>query len=482
MKRIYISIVVLLFSFACLEAQFLKDPPKNIIIMIADGWGFNQVLISNYYETGKDSATVYESFPVKLAIVHSPAMTGDYSKKSEKSSLSWENGYNSGLAWSDFNYMAKGFTESAASATALATGVKTYNGAIGVDLSGKPLLNVTEQAKSMNKAAGVVSTVSWVDATPAGFTTHNIYRKNHAEIARDMLIDSRLDVLMGCGSPTYNNNGQPTKAESQYANYSPDKETFEALAKGNAAEFPLPSSSGSRTVRSIDEDDTPDAWTFIDTKEQFLDLMATKTPPKRVCGMPRVYSTLQEQRKDAPQQSKPYQVPLNPNLPNLSEMTLGALNVLRNNKNGFFLMSEGGAVDWANHDNSLPTMIEEMRDFNRAVADVVKWIEKNSSWEETLLIVCGDHECGYITGPYQGNNSPVSNPVINMGAGMVPRAKYNSKNHSNQPIPLFAKGKYAEIFNLLADETDKVRGRYIQNSEIAQAVFLLWGKSSLPAK
>lgn len=482
MKRVIISIVVLLFSFVCLEAQFVKNPPKNIIIMIADGWGFNQILISNYYETGKDSATVYESFPVKLAIVHSPAMTGDYSPKTEKGSLSWENGYSSGLAWSDFNYMAKGFTESAASATALATGVKTYNGAIGVDVSGKPLLNVTEQAKLMSKAAGVVSTVSWVDATPAGFTTHNTYRKNHAEIARDMLIDSRLDVLMGCGNPTYDNDGKPTKTESQYANYSPDKATFEALAKGGATEYPLPSSTGSRTVRSIDDDGSPDAWAFIDTKEQFLDLMVTNAPPKRVCGMPRVYTTLQQRRKDAQKQSRPYQVPLNPNLPNLSEMALGALNVLKNNKNGFFLMAEGGAVDWANHDNSFSTLAEEMRDFNRAVAEVTKWIEKNSSWDETLLIVCGDHECGYITGPQLGNNSPASNPVVNMGAGTLPKAKYNSTNHSNQPIPFFAKGKYADIFNLLADETDKVRGRFIQNSEIAQAVFLLWGKSSLPAK
>ena len=482
MKKIFALMACLALSFACLEAQFVKNPPKNIIIMIADGWGYNQILVSNYYETGKDSANVYESFPVKLAIVHSPAMTGDYSTKTGVGLLSWENGYNSGLAWTDFKYMAKGATESSASATALATGVKTYNGAIGVDINKNRLLNVTEQAKSMNKAAGVVTTVSWVDATPAGFTAHNESRKNHSEIARDMLIDSRLDVLMGCGNPNYDNDGKPTSAEAHYGKYSLDKATFEALRQGNTIEYSLASPTGRTTVRSVDQDDTPDPWTFIETKEQFLELTTTTTTPKRVCGMPRVYTTLQQYRSGATNEEKPFQVPLNPNLPNQSEMTLGALNVLKNNPNGFFLMSEGGAVDWANHENSLPTMVEEMREFNRAVAEVTKWIEKNSSWEETLLIVCGDHECGYITGPQEGNNSPLSNPVINMGAGSLPKARYNSPGHSNQPIPLFAKGRYSEIFNLLADEVDQVRGRYIQNSEIAQAVFLLWGKSSMPAK
>ena len=87
-----------------------------------------------------------------------------------------------------------------------------------------------------------------------------------------------------------------------------------------------------------------------------------------------------------------------PIVPNLALMTKGALNVLDNDPDGFFLMVEGGAVDWANHANQLGRLIEEQNDFNDAVDVAIEWIKANGGWEKNLLIVTGDHECGYLTG------------------------------------------------------------------------------------
>ena len=89
-------------------------------------------------------------------------------------------------------------------------------------------------------------------------------------------------------------------------------------------------------------------------------------------------------------------------MPTLTEMSLAALNVLDNDPDGLYLMIEGGAVDWAAHANQSGRMIEEAIEFERAVEAVLDWVQTNSNWGETLLIVTGDHETGYLTGPDSG--------------------------------------------------------------------------------
>ena len=117
-------------------------------------------------------------------------------------------------------------------------------------------------------------------------------------------------------------------------------------------------------------------------------------------------------------------------------------------------------------------MIEEMSDFNKAVDAVVKWVESNSSWDETLVIVTSDHECGYLCGP---DSDPDHMPVVNNGKGKMPGMEWYHDGHTNQLVPFFAKGAGSNIFHLFADEMDMQRGPYINNTEIAQAIFLLWG-------
>ena len=88
-----------------------------------------------------------------------------------------------------------------------------------------------------------------------------------------------------------------------------------------------------------------------------------------------------------PVAANPSGVAFNPNVPSLETMTRGALAYLSQDPNGFFVMIEGGAVDWAAHANNTARIIEEQVDFNRSVAAVVEWVEQNSSWDETLVIV-----------------------------------------------------------------------------------------------
>ena len=131
-------------------------------------------------------------------------------------------------------------------------------------------------------------------------------------------------------------------------------------------------------------------------------------------------------------------------------------------------MIEGGAVDWAGHANQSGRLIEEQEDFNAAVEAVCKWVEENSSWSETLVIVTGDHEAGYLTG-----TNGVNDEVSNNGEGVMPTMAWNSGDHTNQLIPFYAKGCGAEIFKKLADEKDPVRGNYINNTEMMDAILAL---------
>ena len=126
-------------------------------------------------------------------------------------------------------------------------------------------------------------------------------------------------------------------------------------------------------------------------------------------------------------------------------------------------------------------MVEEMINFNRAIAAAVEWVETSSSWDETLLIITADHETGYLTGPGSGNVTQpdgtmeaVYNPLVNNGAGNMPGHDWNSGGHVNTLVPFCAKGAGSDLLLQYADDWDPNRGYYINNTEFAQLVFRLW--------
>jgi len=411
--------------------------PKNVIIMIADGGGFNHYKSADYYNCGRSPCQPYERFPVRLAM----------------STYPYGGSYDSNLAWASFDYVDKGATDSAAAATAMATGIKTYNAAIGVDVHKKPVLNLVERAEQLGKSTGVVTSVPFSHATPAGFVAHNPKRDDYQGIAKQMINDSPVDVVMGCGNPDYDSSGSSTNSpDYKYVNSS----DWSALKSGSAG-------------GDADGDGIPDHWKLIQTRTEFQ-LLASGETHKRVFGVPQVFETLQQGRKGNAY-AAPYIVPFTQTVPALEEMTKAALNVLDDDPNGFFVMIEGGAVDWAAHNNQSGRLIEEMNEFNKSIETVIHWVNTNSDWNDTLVIVIADHETGHLTGSGSGQTW---NDIISNGPGKLPAMEWHSKNHTNSLVPFFAKGPGAEKFTETLDGNDPVRGPYIDNTDIANTIFALW--------
>lgn len=417
--------------------------PKNVIVLIGDGMSYNQLDLTSLYENGTANwqvavdpvagtlehvpgtpAQVYESFDVQVGIT----------------TYSYFGGYEPSLAWSDFAYLNLKPTDSAAAATAMAAGVKTYDAAIGVDVDGSPVELVTERASSLGKATGVVTSVPYSHATPAGYAAHEASRNSYTAITDDYLA-SEIDVVFGAGHPMYTDSHSPRAARYQYVS---------ASAWANLTTGATP-------------------FAFIEDKADFEDLAIAETTPERVFGVAQVASTLQQGRSGNAQ-ATPYEVPLN-DVPDLATLTRGALNILDEDADGLFLMVEGGAIDWAGHANQAGRMIEETREFNAAVEAVVDWVETESSWRDTLVIVTGDHETGYLTGP--GSN-PGWTPMTGV-AGQVAALQWNSGNHTNTLLPLFAQGAGAKELERLADGVDPVRGAYLDNTDVANVLLTdLW--------
>jgi alkaline phosphatase len=432
-KSSYVFLLLLVISLILFMPPSCRRAPRplNIILMISDGCGYNCFDLASLYQYGQTGAQVYDSFPVRFAVsTHSASSTP----------------YDPQQAWASFDFVLSDPTDSAAAATAMATGVKTNDNTVCIDPEGTRLTSIVELAEELGKKTGTVTSVTFCHATPASFLAHAVSRYKYGDIARQIIHESPADVVMGCGHPLYNRSGQPV--EEPDFRYVGDQETWEAILRGESG-------------ADADLDGCPDPWTVIQTAEAFR-LMIEGPAPSRVFGIAPTYRTLQQER-EGDEQADPFDVPLVQTVPTLSEMALAALNVLDDDPDGFFLMIEGGAVDWACEDNQTGRLIEEQIFFNKAVEAVVEWIEINSRWEDTLLIVTSDHETGYITGPGSGKDWK---PLVNKGKGKVPEMEWHHDYHTNSLVPLYAKGYGSERFAALADETDPVCGFYLDNTEI----------------
>jgi alkaline phosphatase len=438
--------------------------------MISDGCGYNHVLATDYY-LGRTQ--VYEEFPVRVAVSTHPhqgghlppvetSTAGDRSREGGAESSNESLGYDPSATWQDFDYSANPLVspDSASAATAMASAVKTYPGAIGVGPTGVGLELVTERAESLGKATGVVTSVQWSHATPAAFVAHNDDRYNYTAIAQMMILESKTDVIMGAGNPDFDDDGAPGTGDASYVGGA------DLWAQLKDADPDTPA------VADADGDGVADPWTLLETQSQFHTLATAATTPRRVLGTVQVHHTLQQARSGEGT-APPYAVPLNPNLPTLATLARGALNVLDENPEGFFLMIEGGAVDWASHANQTGRMIEEQIGFNRAVDAVIEWIESHSGWNETLLMVTSDHETGMLWGPGSGTVKGEAHfaPLVDNGAGRVPGVSWGTTHHTSQLVPLYAKGSACELLTEYAESTDPVRGPYIDNTGIALLLF-----------
>ncbi|MFC2107039.1 alkaline phosphatase [Bacteroidota bacterium] len=454
------------------KAKKAEYYPKNIILMISDGCGENHILATNYFIDGEAESQPYQQFDVKLFMSTYPAITSKVQGNNDIKN--YNTGYSSEPVWTDYKYVMQGYTGSSAAATAMYTGKKTAMLSVSVALDSSNLKTIADRAFELGKSIGVVSSVQYSHATPACLGAHNINRQNYVQIANEMIIDSKLSVIMGCGNPYYNGNAELSDTVIESA-YTGGIGTWNNLKNG-VITFDSTTVNGNNIVQDIDGDEKPDPWILINDSMDFVNLADGKTP-KRVIGIPNVNLTLQVARRidERVEGTLPFEFANNKNVPLLEDMTKAALNILDNNKNGFLVMIEGGAIDWAAHANVIERVIEEENDFNNSVKAVMQWVEENSNWDETLLIVTADHETGYLVGPDFPGEDMINNfNVTNNGKGKLPGYKFLSGSHTNHLVPLYAKGAGSELFKRYADEVDYNNGDYINNTEIAQTVFTLW--------
>ena len=247
-------------------------------------------------------------------------------------------------------------TDSSAAGTALSTGVKTYNGAIGMDDRKEPLQTIAEKAKKAGKKVGVATSVSVDHATPAAFYAHQPDRNMYYEIATD-LPKANFDFYAGAGFL---------------------KPTTTADKKEAPSIFPMFEEAGYTLARG-----------YNDFKAK----------------APQAQKMILIQEEGANVSCLPYAIDRKKDDLTLAQITESAIEFLTKEKNkGFFLMVEGGKIDWACHSNDAATVFNEVADMDEAIKVAYEFYKKHP--KETLIVVTADHETGGIalgTGKYALN-------------------------------------------------------------------------------
>lgn len=400
----------------------LRAAPRNIILMIGDGMGPDIVAAAGAYRFGADHWKFGGRQKLTLESLerHYYVMTGSGSGK----------GYDCTWNGGNRDYPKAGATDSAASATAMATGVRTYDGAINVDMEKRPLESITALARAIGLKTGVVTSVLFFDATPAVYAdAHSAGRGNMKEIIAEILTKSRPDVLMGAGNP----DSAPAEAAPLFA-----KEEWEAI-KGGMSPF-----------------------TLVQDRAEFTALVGKPTAGK-VLGLFRSASALTARNADGRG--------ADPTQPTLAEMTRAALATLAN-PNGFVLMVEGGAIDKNAHPNKLDATVGETLAFDEAVGAALEWIAAHGGWEENLLIVTADHDTGYL------------NSVKPVAAGTLPTVRWGTDGawggHTNRLVDLYCQGTGTERFGqyaVLAVDFERGVVPMVANTTIFQVM-----KDAFPVK
>jgi len=297
MRKYLVLTSLILVMFACSKKEkYSFEQPKNLILLIGDGMGLTQVCAGWTADGGN---------------------------------LNLEKCSHVGL---QKTYSANAYiTDSGASGTAMATGVKTFNGSIGVDTAGNPVTSILELAEQAGLASGLISTSSITHATPASFIAHIRNRNRYQAIAADFL-KTDIDVIIGGGRNHFTRRWDGQNLLDSFR------------------------------VREYHVADNLDVIREINSGK-LVCLTDTMHCPPAANG-----------RGDM--------------LPQAAEQ---ALRILDQNKKGFFMMIEGSQIDWAAHEGNTQYLISEVLDFDETIGKVLDFAEKDG---ETLVVITADHETG----------------------------------------------------------------------------------------
>lgn len=288
------------------------------------------------------------------------------------------------------------YTDSAASATSLACGIKTYYNAVGVDHTGNMVPSVAHELQADGWAVGVVTSVPISHATPAAMYAHNVTRKDYQDISRDMLgLPSvshpqqplpGMDVVLGTG---FGDEADEDKLQGE--NFVPGNiyltnDDLKKVSVERGGKYITAVRTAGQSGTKVLQDAATKAATENGRLLGFFGISGYEShlPWQTANGdyVP-VADAETEAQKYSPED-------LNEN-PTLAEMTQAALKVLSNRGKKFWLMVEPGDVDWANHDNNIDNAIGAVNSGDEAVKVITDWVEANSSWDESLMIVTADH-------------------------------------------------------------------------------------------
>ena len=273
-------------------------------------------------------------------------------------------------------------TDSGSGGTSLATGYKTRYHAVGVDEDGNKLKSLVDYAKEAGKSAGVAVTCRLWDATPCDFLSHNIDRDNEQELRAEMA-NSPVDYVFGGGAKFFTNRKD-------------GRNIFKELEKKGYKVF---------------------------TSRKDLETISKEKGNSKVYCVPfEVDTPLPDERGDL-----------------LARASIAGMNLLNQNKNGFFMMVEGSQLDDYGHFNQLDMLMKETLDFDQTFGSIIKWAAEDG---ETLVVVTADHETGGMTvlgGDYKEGRVEVN---------------FSTKNHSGTMVPVYAFGPGSENFSGFMDNTD----------------------------
>ncbi len=382
------------------DSQTAEEPAKikNVIMMIGDGMGPQQVGLLQEYATNAPNS-VYEGQPTGI-------------------SKFMDSGY---VGLSQHNPAYNIVVDSASSASQLATGVPSPSESVGLDAKGNPAETALELAKKHGKATGLVSDTRLTHATPASFAAHKPHRSLENSIAEEMLA-TEVDVMLSGGLRHWIPKSANDKA-------------------GELHQQLTARTGGTVKIKSKRKDDKnlltaaeQAGYTVALTRKE---LEAAKDD--KVLGL-FAYSGMADgiqhtRNKDNTERTQP----------TLKEMTAKALDILSQDPDGFFLMIEGGRIDWAGHDNDVATMLHEMLKFDETINYVYEWVKDRN---DTLVVVTADHETGGFGFSYSRADIPAPEQLD--GQGFAERAYKPNFNFGSFDIldKLYAqKLSYPDIFS-----------------------------------
>ena len=289
------------------------------------------------------------------------------------------------------------YTDSAASATSMTSGIKTYNNAINVDFSGREVLPLGRSLQERGFAVGAVTSVPISHATPACAYANNVHRSDYQDITRDMLgLPSvfhpgglpGLDVLLGCGwgeeRKKDGSQGENFVAGNRYLAEA-DLKAIQSMGKAPyRVVLRQPGKSGKKALAKA-------AGQAAQEKERLFGFFGVKgghLPFRTADGNFEPVTSVGNPKPLAAEKYSP--ADLNEN-PELFQMAEAALQVLDARSERWWLMIEAGDVDWANHANNIDNSIGAVLSGEKAFDSVVKWIETHGGWGDYYVIVTADH-------------------------------------------------------------------------------------------